>query len=189
MRRRRKRADAGGSLDSFLDVVTNSLGLLILIACLNSGTGGGMSVDLGIPLMRDPDRALERTVFHCAHGQVLPVDEGLIESAGTSLAGPRPRSRWHEAVAEGAAVRMVPLEGAGDDLSGLARGEGDFAERLSELDPSRHWLLFATDQESFEAMRAARGVALERGFQVGWWPLDPEAGLSFAPNGIRPGRD
>jgi len=209
-RRRRSRPTEGESLDAFLDIVTNSLGLLILVACLNAGASEGLAIELGQPLMREPDPALDRFVFDCRRGRVAPVDpavtallEKRLFASGTpsaarvrQLDAERVRTPWHryrcvqlDPETGAAAVRLELRAGAGDALADLDDPGGAFRSALDALDPAEDWLLFATGPDSFEVMRAARRIALARGFQVGWWPLDAEEGLGFARGGVQPGTD
>ncbi len=77
MSRRRRRDDSVLSLDSFVDIVTNVLGLLILIAALVIVSNRDIKVALGTPLMAKAPDDLERVIFECRENRVVPVEEGF----------------------------------------------------------------------------------------------------------------
>ena len=72
-------------------------------------------------------------------------------------------------------VQVDELPGvAGDSPDELASGDSAFERALDGLEKNRHWLAFGVDADSVEAFRAARAVAMERGFATGWDPVAVE---------------
>lgn len=82
-------------------------------------------------------------------------------------------------------IRFKPLDHLVGDLpEDLDDSQGAFRLRLASLDPARQFLTFYVRPDSFEVFRAARKLAKEAGFEVGWHPRDTEA-LTFGPGGER----
>jgi hypothetical protein len=67
--------EAPFSLDSFLDIVTNVVGVLVLVAMVTVLSAGNISVPSGATAMRAPRPSAERLLFECAGEQVFFVDE------------------------------------------------------------------------------------------------------------------
>jgi len=61
---------------------------------------------------------------------------------------------------------------AGDDLDALRSAESQLRDLLSGLDPKHHYLRFWVWSDSFEEYLAARRVAEDEGFSVGWEAMD-----------------
>jgi len=70
--------------------------------------------------------------------------------------------------------------GAGEQAGDLGKTGSDFAMQLQNLDPAAHYLRFYVWGDSFEVYLAARVLAEEKGFSVGWraFPIgmDPVVG-------------
>jgi hypothetical protein len=75
--KRNRRAEVGvaSSMDSFLDIVTNTLGLLILISVLTVISGRDFQLSLGTPMMTEADKNLTRVCFECRGNRIIPIDE------------------------------------------------------------------------------------------------------------------
>jgi hypothetical protein len=81
MRRAPKRF--GLSLDSFLDILTNVVGVLVLIAMVIVVNAGGLSVSLGTPMVHSPAEDCQRILLEIRGNRLVHVDEkqlyGLFE--------------------------------------------------------------------------------------------------------------
>lgn len=87
MRRRRPDTDPVLSLDSFLDIVTNVVGVLILIAVVTVISAGDIGVSSGASVMTAPRNYAARIVFECRHDTLYFVDEkGNAELVRTAAA-------------------------------------------------------------------------------------------------------
>jgi hypothetical protein len=71
----------------------------------------------------------------------------------------------------------------GDRISDLSRRDGVFQQHLAKANPSRQWVLFVVRPDSFEALRVARQVAKQLGFNCGWDPIPQEEMIGFSPSG------
>jgi len=66
-------------MDSFLDIVTNTLGLLILIAALTIITTRDIKISLGTPMMAPAPKAKTRVMFECRGNRIIPIEEDYCE--------------------------------------------------------------------------------------------------------------
>ena len=66
-------------LDSFLDIVTNAIGFLVLVALLVAISSQNMSVLLSTPLLRPPPAGTTRVLFECRGNRILRIDEDAID--------------------------------------------------------------------------------------------------------------
>jgi hypothetical protein len=74
-KRRHSGDEAPFSLDSFLDIVTNVVGVLVLVAIVTVVSAGNISVPSGATAMTAPQVSAERALFHCVGDRVYFVDE------------------------------------------------------------------------------------------------------------------
>jgi hypothetical protein len=189
----RARPDALIALDSFLDVMTNAVGIMILVAIVVVVHSGTLSVTLGTPVLRDPAAGAERRVVHCAANRVAFLDEAQLrrrawdalerecEARGGPLASAEEVEQVFAQRDVGTATHRVhyidsatsvfaPRKGAGEKSSELRAPDSRFRARLAALDPAKDWLFFVVETDSFGAFRVARRLARDRGFDVGWYP-------------------
>ncbi|HUU43716.1 MAG TPA: hypothetical protein VMX57_08045 [Planctomycetota bacterium] len=204
MSRRMTRTKTGAvSLDSFLDIVTNTLGLLILIATLTVISSRDIKIDLGRGVMRPPDEKLERVIFECRGNRVIPVEEsppgddptGRVQTKEDAEEYNRRNvtNGFHRyeveptlAIYQGRVVMattttLQPLDHpVGDRISDLKREDSEFVKRASRLNPKKHWVYFVVREDSFEAFRMARSMLTARKFDVGWQPRPSSLPISFS---------
>ncbi len=65
-------------LDSFLDIVTNAIGFLMLVALLAAISSQNMSVLLATPVLRPPPPGTTRVLFECRGNRILRIDQDTI---------------------------------------------------------------------------------------------------------------
>lgn len=65
-------------LDSFLDIVTNVIGFLVLVALIAAISSQNMAILLSTPIVRAPPAGSERVLFECRHNRILQIDEDKI---------------------------------------------------------------------------------------------------------------
>ena len=215
MRRRTDPQEMGisTSLDSFLDIITNVLGLLILICALTIISTQDIQISLGTPIMADVDDDLERVCFECRDNRLVPLDSDYrsdeikaVFSSGVSsserkrkiaaLNGSSSSNGFHQFEVKireidlgSQTLRMMEIvvtpveEPVGDTLSQMRKPDSELNKRLSKMNPKKHWLYFVVRTDSFEAFRAARKYAKKQGFQVGWTPYKPKKPIVFSSSG------
>ena len=206
--RRRRESDAAVSLDSFLDIVTNVVGVLILIAVVTVISAGDIAVSSGASALVTPRASANRVMFHLHDNQVYFFDEKDIAdridtawSRRTEAALPSDDMPLPARV-----IEMLDDADVGDDtyrvrafsgMSGLvwqydlrrdARGEtiedldydhSDFATKLDELGPGDYVYVVVND-DSFELFRKVREVVRARGLALGWHPVEGQGYLRLS---------
>ena len=207
---RRSRSSARGAamnLDPFLDVMTNVVGILVLIAVIVAVQARNIDVVLGRPVLQDPPTGAARHVVHCAGKRVSFLELPRLRDVAWKALAEESASREGRAFASGQEVREVFAlrdvgtethrivyadEGVTDCRLRVSVGETSavlnleglaFRQRLAAFDPEQDWLFFLVEESSFGACRSARELARKLGFDVGWYPHQDGARLSFTPDG------
>lgn len=207
---KRSRARGGGeamNLDPFLDVMTNVVGILVLIAIIVAVQSRNLEVTLGTPVLHDPLPGATRHLVHCSDNRVTFLDLtevrsqawAALETAAAERQGrPFQSERELEAMFERLDVgngthrvvyadehtcEAVMRPDVGEPSAVLPLEESLFNQRIRALDPQRHWFFFLVDESSFGTFRIAREVARSHGFDVGWYPHADGEAVSFTPNG------
>ncbi len=86
MKRARSREDESiVSLDSFMDIVTNTLGLLILVATLTVISSRDMKISLGSPMMSEADEDLTCVFIECRNNRVVPIADDRIDDERNAI--------------------------------------------------------------------------------------------------------
>lgn len=197
-------------LDSFLDIVTNVIGFLVLVALLAAVGSQHMSVSLDPPILRQPPAGTSRVLFECRDSRVVRVDEANInQSIKEQIQQRRPQSGakitaadvsaiLHEADAgdqyyrvraevgnDGELVRIFEPRSSrqGETLEGLDRPSSQFSSLVRGLDPKKKYAFFIVRPDSFEVFRRARKIARDHGLAVGWDPLESNVPMRFSKSG------
>jgi hypothetical protein len=193
------------SLDSFLDIVTNVVGVLVLVAIVTVLSAGNISVPSGATAAAAPKVSGERLLFECAGNEVFFVDEEgngrrLVEEFGQ---GDRPSTSREDVVTlldakdVGDATHRVQAEvlpsgmawvyklrsGAhGERAADLDRPRSTFQKKLAGLERGG-FAYFVVHDDSFEIFRKARDIARARGVSVGWHPVEGETPVRLSTIG------
>jgi hypothetical protein len=194
MSRRRHDEEPPMTLDAFLDIVTNVVGVLVLVAMVTVLAAGDISVPSGATAMTAPKPSASRLLFECAGGEVLFVDE---EGNGKRVLDEVERS-GKKGISRDALVALLDENDVGDEThrvraDGLERGlawvytirEGAHGERVDDLDREGSafrrrlaglerggFAYFVVHDDSFDAFKRAREIARARGISVGWHPVE-----------------
>lgn len=204
MSRRRRDDDAVLSLDSFLDIVTNVVGVLILVAVVTVLSAGDITIATGATALRKPKNATTRVLVECARGQIFFVDEeanaakaktlveewtiGAVEAESVpalfearDVGDSTHRVRAQQATRGIAWVYQLRDRARGDDIEDLAKGRSDFAKLLDRADGS--YIYFVVHDDSFDVFREARDLAQARGFATGWHPVEGDTPIRISSIG------
>jgi len=75
MMRRRKRqgGDIGANLDSLMDILTCSVGVMFVVVILAVTQARGTSVRVRLPLVQEPPDDVERVLLLCRWGEIRPL--------------------------------------------------------------------------------------------------------------------
>lgn len=204
---RRKREDAPFlSLDAFLDIATNVVGILILVAVVTVLGAGNISVSSGATALNKPKPRTARVLFELKNDKIYFVDEkgngqrirdevrkavGEEDISADKLAyllaekdigDPTYRVRAH-AQLEGIAWSYTLRDDApGDSISELEAGEAKFPRMLEDLG-SGSFVYFVVHDDSFDMFKKARELAMKKGVAIGWHPVEGSDALRLSANG------
>jgi hypothetical protein len=201
MRRRRGNDEILFSLDSFLDIVTNVVGVLVLVAMVTVVSAGKISVPSGATAATAVKPTATRLLFECSHDEVFFVDEDgngrrVLEEASRATERPTRNglAELLEAKDVGDATHRVHVDTTeptiswvytlrpdahGEHAADLEREGSDFRRRLE----GGGFAYFVVHDDSFEVFRKARDLARARGIAVGWHPVEGHASLRLSANG------
>jgi hypothetical protein len=194
MSRRRHGDEVLFSLDSFLDIVTNVVGVLVLVAIVSVLSAGNISVPSGATAMTAPKASAERVLFECVGGEVFFVDEEgngrrvleAAEGAGTRAKSPDGLVSLLADVDVGDAtyrlgadrmdhglawVYTLRPDAHGEHEGDLDRPDSAFRKQLAAL-PRDGFAYFVVHDDSFDVFQKARDMARARGISVGWHPVE-----------------
>jgi hypothetical protein len=206
---KRQEDDWAVGLDSLLDVVTNAIGFLVLVALLTALDSQNMSILLGTPLVREPPSGTQRVLFECRHSRIVQIDEAAIHQNIRQHLGrymPRPGTppdlaqiqailqradagnrfyRVHADIRdqELAFVYEPRADDQGETLEAIRQPSSQYATAIRTADPKKHFAYFIVRQDSFELYREARQIARDHGLAVGWAPHADGEELRFSEKG------
>lgn len=209
MRRRRARrpVDSGGNLDSFLDTLTNTVGVLIFVLLFVTLAAADATVLVKTPLRTST--AKEEIFFEVSGDRVALLDTDAGSDAYRRLVNGLPRPNWYNldliidriyAFSADAGNHRVTVVGsvlsgttglryeldpdAGDAMKSLRDSTSEFQRVLARADTAEQFVAFLVRPDGLEAFREARKHAARRGFQSGWEPVQAGAGaVVFATGG------
>ncbi|MDS3861191.1 hypothetical protein RIF25_10275 [Thermosynechococcaceae cyanobacterium BACA0444] len=216
MRRRiyRKVQPPAQNLDSFMDVLTNTVGVLIFVCLFASLMAAEAPALIRTPLARESKKSI--SFVECRENRATPLEANKVEVAmekqvrllsATSLGDPlmvfsqlnnfEVNTRYYQARLsvfeyQGQPIlqtRYQPLDPfAGETPERVGQANSVFRQTLNQLRPQTDALLFFVRPDSFDCFRAARTVAWQQGFDVGWEPLNNQQPITFVTggNGRRP---
>jgi hypothetical protein len=196
------------SLDSFLDIVTNVVGVLILVAVVTVLSAGDITISSGATALRAPPRAVAtRILVECARGEVFIVDEEKnaekvreavegwksedFEVSGEAVVtrleyndiGDKSHRVRAEIVPEGLAwVYELRKRARGDSVEEIESGDSKLAEVIRDAGAGSY-VYFVVHEDSFDAFRAARDLARSRGIATGWHPVEKATPLRISSVG------
>ncbi len=181
------------NLNSLTDIVSNSIGMLILMSVAMLMQLATRTYEVNIPLEHGSD--LAPVFFVAKDGALVRVEHRrLFERAlvAAAKAGDgKPEERFplgvaglQGSIADDRGLVLYPTDTSGwASLGGIREDGSPIAATLDSLDPSRQYAyLFVYDERvgerttggGFEVLRATRERLAERGVKVGWRPVDDE---------------
>lgn len=207
---KRRRSSTGGStphnLDSFLDTLTNTVGVMIFVLLFVTLAAADATVLVRTPLRTEVSK--DEIFFEVSGDRVALLDtEKANEQVRRHMASlPQPSwynlsaivrriydfsgsTRNHEVDLVGSVmdgemgVRYQLKPGAGDPIKALKSRDSEFQRALAAADTSQKVVAFVVRADGFAAFREARKIATARGFRSGWEPVQEETGVVFVSGG------
>jgi len=204
----RKKRGAAVVLDSFLDIMTCMLGIIIFIILLTGVDASQIKVLIRTPLQRMTDKT--PVYIECRHDELflVPVLD-LRDLAKTELSEVARSAKGNtatmlkllaEASAETDAYRVdltyallgqfaiVPREGTeGYQLRDMSKEMSTdwFGRILTGLDPEKEMLTFLVRDDSYDVFKRARALAWARKVDVSYELMDVRAPIKFGLGGER----
>lgn len=206
---RRSREESTLNFDSLLDILSNVVGLMILVAVVTVLNSRDITISLGTPILQDPPADAQRILFECRDNRVVYVDDVTIDrqivqriGAYQKKHGRRPSRRelpdvFRQADVGSKHYRVQAEIGRsgtffvyeprrpewGETIAALHGPKSEYTDLLGSLDPKEHFVFFIVRNDSFEVFRAARRMARQRGLATGWHPHPVGEPLRFQPGG------
>lgn len=197
------------NLDSFMDVLTNTVGVMIFVCLFASLTASVAPALVRTPLARESSKS--GYFFECREDRVTPLDEdqasekvqdffGSLERSPfmnpndlyAQINGFQTQTRYYQVnlavfTHNGSPIvqtKFTPLSSTtGETYQRLEQPSSQFQQTLNRLNPDRHSLIFFVRPDSFNCFRSARALGWSRGFDVGWEPWPEEREIIFVTGG------
>ncbi|WP_448524951.1 hypothetical protein [Parathermosynechococcus lividus] len=210
-RRRPQPQQPSQNLDSFLDVLTNTVGVMIFVCLFASLTAAVSPALVRTPIARETRK--QGYFFECRENRAIPLDEDDASAAiqqffrrvnDNPFVDPQHLQRQfrdfsHNTRYYTVRLSLVNFGGqpiiqtlfqprdrfGGESVASLDASTSTFRQTLSRLSPSRHSLIFFVRPDSFDCFRAARAIAWRNGFDVGWEPMTEDRAIIFVSGGGR----
>ena len=176
-------------LDSFLDIVTNVIGVLILIACAIALQVQNYQPPKKSPIMIEAPQNLKKVSFICSKDRVLRIDhrklyDELHDKASSKFGD---RYTWNQLIelcnsetdfSEYLKMTMQSFDSEivqvcyevsdkKQDANSIAR----FEQTLSNTDSENTLIFFYVFGDGFSVFPHAKSLAKQSGFRVGWKPI------------------
>lgn len=204
---RRKRDDAPFlSLDAFLDIATNVVGILILVAVVTVLGAGNISVSSGASALNSPKPRANRVLFEIKGNTIYFVDEKgngerILDEVRRSLSDEEPPGdrvasllvekdvgdRTYRVQAEMKPEGMVWVYTLRDDARGESMvdivSEESKVRRMLATMGSESFAYFVVHDDSFDMFKKVRELASQEGVGIGWHPVEGAEPLRLSSTG------
>lgn len=181
------------SLDSLTDIVSNSVGILIIFAVINLIHDNNKTYQLEIPLEHNTD--LSPVFFICKDDRILHLDTDKVFPNATfqATSGAASNKRIFSLDYHGLLGRIDEDQGiffyARDTndwpkFTEIEKRNSDLKEKLKSIDPNKQFAFFfvydgtedgSTSGSGFEAFRKAREYLKSAFVKSGWKPVNSDA--------------
>lgn len=206
-RRPLRRGATGENLDSFLDIMTNTVGVLVFVLLFVTLAAADATVLVRTPLHQATSRTAR--LFEVRGDSLYLVDTRAASGSFQDFLERLPAVNWYTVdyvenrinnfttATPNYRVDFVGSMRYGSyglryRLSKTAKGDASRTLRdsashyltvLSTLDPKEHYVAFLVRPDGFNAFREARKLAWARGLKVGWEPVEATDELIFGSGG------
>ena len=170
--RRRAEQDDILNLDSLVDVVTNTNGMLLLLAIFTVLLALGKTYQAGFPLARTTEK--DPVFFECVGNRIVHISgsEGYSENYEVTT------------IASGEAITLRSGHEAHSEAD-LRDPNSSFWRLIARMDPETEYAAFLVRPDSFEVYRTVRDALQEASIDTGWEPFEQEVRIRFTSVGGR----
>jgi hypothetical protein len=205
--RRHRRVTTEQNLDSFLDIMTNTVGVLVFVLLFVTLSAADATILVKTPMWSPTEK--EAVLFEVRGDRVYHLDSARVVEELRSVVASLPRINFftYEIVtrrierfatftdnyrvrfvgslsANGVSLEYVLRPDAtGTKLSTLRQPDEAYAKLLSSLKPEKNYVAFVVRPDGIATFHSARELALRRGLQVGWEPVEAKTALTFGTGG------
>jgi hypothetical protein len=189
------------NLDSFLDIMTNTVGVLVFVLLFVTLAAADATILVRTPLRASTDK--EPVFFEVVDGRVIHIETDVGDAKVQAYMKSLPRINWYNYAwvldridafststgnyavdfSGGLGVRYRAREGAGESAKVVKDSASAYQRVLKAMDPEKEYLAFIVRPDGLEAFRAARKVAARRGLESGWEPFAAGRDITFASRG------
>jgi hypothetical protein len=194
------------NLDSLVDIVSNSVGILVILAVFTAllsiteappeapESAAPEEELLSIEKKRlpwSPPSQKSSLLFVLQDNRLLYLDriavyqslqEEIDPSADVSsieVQLPEFRAELSPQSTQNHCLQFFPEQGAGQWWGEVSGSSGKLPQLLAQHSPSETYLFFWVDGASFELLRDIRDWAWDQNFDVGWKPINPQSSLRY----------
>ena len=151
-----------------MDIVTNIVGMLIIIGIISSLSLRTKEFVFQTPMVYNTPK--KSVIFECRNEQVFPVS---IDQNQYYL---RTFAAFQEV--------LLPKPGVqGETITQIRKPGSKFNRILKSLNPKKQFIFFIVRSDSYEIFREARKLAWEKNLDVGWTPKPEDEMILFSPFG------
>lgn len=170
MRRRAKKSNSSFSfnIDSLMDIVTNIVGMLVIIGIISSLSLRSKEFVFETPMVYET--AKSSLIFECRQNQIFPV----------SVDAEKYYYRTYAAFQE---VFIPKPDAHGETITEIRQPGSKFHQILQQVDPQKQFFYFIVRSDSYDIFREARKLAWEKDIEVGWTPKPKDEIILFSPYG------
>jgi hypothetical protein len=181
-------------IDSLLDVVTNVIGALFFVIIYTVLSGMDIQGTITTPPMVSQTNT-KPVYFECRNKTIIfPDIDGLvkemIDTTSGKIAKSAAENNFYKAQLglgnRGLLVRLDPIaEATGENEQNLRNVASSYQQKLNDFSSQEYHIFFFVREDSIELFHAARKVAKNKGFKVGWEPLHSATSLTLGGGGGR----
>ncbi|OKH26341.1 hypothetical protein [Chroogloeocystis siderophila] len=215
------------NLDSFLDILTNTVGVLMFVGLFVSVVAVQSATIVRTPVVSDSDKVPQ--FFEVRGNKVIPLDSTTVNREFTNFSNSLPscdepelpinldvysyqyyqqqRQEYHNCINNkisqvknfriqtahyeirinlNSSIGLIyePLRSdSGESTQELMQVSSEFHSLLKTFNPQTDYLAFIVRPDSFVAFRRAREIAWQKGFDVGWEPMQQDVPIEFSSQG------
>lgn len=208
MARRRKKEEVQIELDSFLDILTNAIGIIIVITVMAILNSAHMTFIFRTPFVQKTEKTA--LLFECRNKRVAFIDKAnlheqleayrrQIKKQGLTELQLRRKLQSEQYKIEDTYYQadlakfinddlevFIPKEDQqGENIHHLGTEDAEFKSLARQIDPQVNFAFFLVRPDSYRVFRKARKILWDLGVQVGWEPLSLGQQIIFGSKGRR----